>query len=540
MTIPKVNIITDEGQVSSTSYDSLIYVSSTLLTSPSLFKDEINKALSIDNNVGKGISFVPTSKAAGGRLILSSISSVGKDTDDVRSVSDAVRAGMNRAKGAGSVKPLLILKDLPIDGEAEYARSVEVALLAALEASYEMIEAREFHGEAKAEPFLEITALVSSFVSSHANIIHLVGAIEAGRRLARDIGGADPERMSPYRAAEYIKAALASYSHVKVEVKDDVKLIEKEYPLLHAVARASCTVQRHRPCIVHLEYTPDGDVEETLLISGKGVTYDTGGADVKAGGHMAGMSRDKCGAAAGAGLVLTAAILKAPKVKIIAELGFVRNSIGADSYVADEIITSHAGTRVCVGNTDAEGRMVLSDCLSHLRDQALKEKTPNPRFMTIATLTGHVLRAYGTYTAVMDNGPAAKLNLSKDLQRHSLVWGDPFEVSTIRREDVNMIAAANKVFHILQCNNAPSSGTARGHQFPAAFIIQASGLDSHGKDSKTPFAYTHIDIAGSALAGGDFQFGKPTATPIVPLTVKYLLTRPTEHLDASYIKSISQ
>ena len=93
-------------------------------------------------------------------------------------------------------------------------------------------------------------------------------------------------------------------------------------------------------------------------------------------------------------LVLAAAVTKPTKVRIVAELGFVRNSIGSDAYLSDEIITSHAGiflpslllsssfffsilpiiitydvagVRCLIGNTDAEGRMVLSDCLSHLR-----------------------------------------------------------------------------------------------------------------------------------------------------------------------------
>jgi leucyl aminopeptidase len=65
--------------------------------------------------------------------------------------------------------------------------------------------------------------------------------------------------------------------------------------------------------------------------------------------------------------VLTAAVTKPPKVRVVAELAFVRNSCGSNSYVSDEIITSHAGVKVLVGNTDAEGRMVLADCLSHLR-----------------------------------------------------------------------------------------------------------------------------------------------------------------------------
>lgn len=62
-------------------------------------------------------------------------------------------------------------------------------------------------------------------------------------------------------------------------------------------------IERHRGRIMYLTYVPAGPVAETLLLVGKGVTYDTGGADIKAGGVMAGMSRDKCGAAAVAGFM---------------------------------------------------------------------------------------------------------------------------------------------------------------------------------------------------------------------------------------------
>lgn len=141
--------------------------------------------------------------------------------------------------------------------------------------------------------------------------------------------------------------------------------------------------------IVRLEYTPDG-ATSTLLFSGKGITYDTGGADVKAGGHMAGMSRDKVSrcwsffyydthrlSPSAAQQVLRALwrlrhcwrlqwelLVRlinwfpspASNITLSAELGFVRNSVGADSYVADEIIVAHSGARVLIGNTDAEGR----------------------------------------------------------------------------------------------------------------------------------------------------------------------------------------
>ncbi len=75
-------------------------------------------------------------------------------------------------------------------------------------------------------------------------------------------------------------------------------------------------------------------IEETLYFVGKGLSYDTGGADLKVGGHMAGMSRDKGGAGAVAGILRMAAELKPKNTKIVGLIGAVRNSIGSDAYVA--------------------------------------------------------------------------------------------------------------------------------------------------------------------------------------------------------------
>lgn len=88
-----------------------------------------------------------------------------------------------------------------------------------------------------------------------------------------------------------------------VEVIQGQSTFEKEYPCLAAVNRAASVIPRHDGRVIWLTYTPQGPVEKTLMLVGKGITYDTGGADIKAGGIMAGMSRDKCGAADVCGIV---------------------------------------------------------------------------------------------------------------------------------------------------------------------------------------------------------------------------------------------
>ncbi|CAB0015451.1 unnamed protein product [Nesidiocoris tenuis] len=212
------------------------------------------------------------------------------------------------------------------------------------------------------------------------------------RVLARDIGGPDPERMTPKNVETAVRAAFPPESGIKLEVITDEATLSKEYPLYAAVNRAAASVDRHKGRIIYLTYEGSSP-QQTLLIVGKGVTYDTGGADIKTGGFMAGMCRDKCGAAAVAGFMKVLSILKPAHLKVIGAMSMVRNSCGEESYVADEIIMSRAGKRVRVVNTDAEGRMIMADVLCKMSEVALKEK--NPQLFTIATLTGHAGRTVG-------------------------------------------------------------------------------------------------------------------------------------------------
>src|SRR5262249_41970561 len=154
-----------------------------------------------------------------------------------------------------------------------------------------------------------------------AEIAKRLEGLERGRALCRDITGTEPERMAPGKIAALCQEAFAE-TGVRVTVERDVS----SYPLLSAVARASSVVERHKPVVVRLEYTPAGPVKKTVFLAGKGVTYDTGGADLKTNGHMAGMSRDKGGAGAVAGIVYAAAALAIPGVRLVGLLGLVRNS----------------------------------------------------------------------------------------------------------------------------------------------------------------------------------------------------------------------
>jgi leucyl aminopeptidase len=296
------------------------------------------------------------------------------------------------------------------------------------------------------------------------------------------------------------------------------------------VNRAS--VERHQARVIFLSYEPPETATKTLILVGKGVTYDTGGTDIKAGGVMAGMHRDKCGSAAVAGFFQTVAQLQPKKTRILGAMAMVRNSIGPNGYVADELITSRAGVRVRIGNTDAEGRMAMVDLLTYYKEQVIKEKLINPSLFTIATLTGHCCLAVGdNYSVILDNGPAREIKTAESIQSAGHEIGDPFEISTIRREDYEFNVGKSEYEDILQCNNAPSSRTPRGHQLPAAFLVQVSGLDKHGLDSSNPIPFSHIDIAGSS---GPFP-GIPTGAPIGLYFCAYILKNLSQFFNLTLI-----
>lgn len=498
----------------SPSWDGVIFISDSYSSSNHAnIVSAITTHASIDQRVAKKTLLLAAPSLAGGRLIFSPTGPLNRDYDDVRRIADAAKNAAKVAEKSGMLRPLLLVELSTEDSKYDYA--IEVAYLAFCQALWQPLEAREALGESNIETVVE----VGLFSARQLNT-NWLSAVECGKRLARDLCGTEPERMAPPAFAEYCEEAFADTS-VKVSVIADNQQILRDYPLLHAVARASVQVKRHAPRVIRLVYEGTGEITQTIFLAGKGITFDTGGADLKVGGHMAGMSRDKGGAAAVAGFLKGVALLNPKGIRVVAEIGAVRNSIGAEAYVPDEIITGHSGKRVRVGNTDAEGRMVLADLLSHLRLEA--QQSVNPEMFSVATLTGHAAIAFGPYTALVENGPAIEANTAASWCAIGDLWGDPAEQSRSRREDYDFIRSRTKADDLLSSNNAPSVTTARGHQFPMAFLTMAAGLEEHSSMSNNPIPFTHVDIAGSGVENGDWQHGKPTAAPVAAMAAKYLL-----------------
>ncbi|XP_037303129.1 putative aminopeptidase W07G4.4 [Manduca sexta] len=488
-----------ETNVLSNDYDAVVFIlypedlKVPLPTHIGSFVDKISK---IDKHIHKAATVWNCDYVSGGRLILAP---TGKITPyhDARVVKDAALKGLIRALEAGAKKPLLVVQNIVYFPDCQL-----VAILGALEALYVPLQMRErdntknflrigFHAEEKRTEAFE-------------RVVRNAIALERSRVFARDIAGGDPERMAPAKIVEYVKESFNGDNNVKINVIDDDDVIAKDYPLLSAVSRAANRIDRHKPRVLEIIYSPSdvARVSETLMLVGKGVTYDTGGADIKISGKMAGMARDKCGAAAVAGFLKACSILKPPHLKVIGVLCLCRNSIGEDSYVADELLISKSGKTVRVTNTDAEGRFAMADALYKLAESASNEL--NPHLYTIATLTGHARACYGGYVAAMDNHSAKATNHSTKLQFSGSRISEPIEVSYVRPEDLAVNVGKSKGDDLLQVD---MDTKCRHHQLAAGFLIKVSGLED--KNVK----YTHLDIAGAAGSPPS----EPTAVPILSL-----------------------
>ncbi|MEM1152593.1 MAG: leucyl aminopeptidase family protein [Pseudomonadota bacterium] len=475
----------------------------------------LKSAAGIDKRLGQQVVLIHAPEVAGGRLIHSPTGPLKRDFDDVRCVADAAAEAVSLAVQSGAVSPMLVVEGMPATDD--FSRAIEVAYLAMGQRLWQPLEARESLGDDRIEPVQSIGLLdMDDLIDAE-----YLNALESGRRLARDLAGTEPERMAPPKFASYCAEALEN-SKVSIEIVDDQDEIRREFPLLAAVARASQPVARHRPRIIRMSYTGEGPIEKTLFLVGKAVTFDTGGVDIKVGGHMAGMSRDKGGGAAVVGFMKALAEIEPKGLKVVAFVSAVRNSIGADAFVSDEIIESHAGLRVRIANTDAEGRLAMADALSHCR--LLAKNAVAPEIMTIATLTGHAALSVGPYTALVENATARDQGFAQGLSDMGDLWGECMEVNRSRREDWQTNRARSSADDVLSANNGPSVSAVRGHQFPMAFLSTASGLDEHGLKSAMPLPYIHMDIAGSGVEDMDWQHGKPTAAPVVALAAHYLLS----------------
>ncbi len=187
--------------------------------------------------------------------------------------------------------------------------------------------------------------------------------------------------MGPEALAEAALAFAARHgAQARVVVGD--ALLSENFPLIHAVGRAAAQAPR----LVDFTHGPADGLKVTLV--GKGVCYDTGGLDIKPSSAMLLMKKDMGGAATA--LALAAMLLDgAVPVRLRVILPIVENSISAPSFRSSDVYRSRKGLSVEIGNTDAEGRLVLADAL------ALASEDAPDILLDFATLTGAARVALG-------------------------------------------------------------------------------------------------------------------------------------------------
>lgn len=209
---------------------------------------------------------------------------------------------------------------------------------------------------------------------------------QAGRLLeaiwrVRDLVNTPTEHMGPSDLGDAV-AEVAAAQGAQVSVIEGDELLRRNFPAIHAVGRAS-----HRaPRLIELDW---GDpAHPRLALVGKGVCFDTGGLDIKSADGMLRMKKDMGGAAHALGLAqLIMASALPVRLKLL--IPAVENAIGPDAYRPGEVIATRKGLSVEIGNTDAEGRVILSDALAYAA-----EWQPD-LLLDFATLTGAARIALG-------------------------------------------------------------------------------------------------------------------------------------------------
>lgn len=219
-------------------------------------------------------------------------------------------------------------------------------------------------------------------LTKEAKAIDEALALAAAEMLVRDLVNTPAEDMGPARLeAECEKLAKAHGAKLSVTRGD---VLEREYPMVHAVGRAAA--REHAPRMIELVWGKAGN--PVIAIVGKGVCFDSGGLDIKSASGMLLMKKDMGGAAhaiALAGLVMRAGL----PVQLQLYIPAVENAISGNALRPGDVIKSRKGLSVEIANTDAEGRLVLGDALARA-----SEDKPD-LILDFATLTGAARVALG-------------------------------------------------------------------------------------------------------------------------------------------------
>ena len=289
-----------------------------------------------------------------------------------------------------------------------------------------------------------------------------VARLADGAFFARDLINTPANDLGPDAFEREIRA-FAARNKMKAKSVVGDELLKQNYPLIHAVGRAGA----EPPRLMDLTWGRASDPKVTLV--GKGVTFDTGGLDIKPSAGMLLMKKDMGGAANVLGLAH--AIMDAGlRVRLRVLIPIVENAIAGDAFRPGDILPSRSGQTVEIGNTDAEGRLILADALT------LGDEEKPQLLLDMATLTGAARTALGP-----DLPPLYSTDdvLARDLMASGIGADDPlWQMPLWGPYDAMM---NSKIADVNNAGSTPFAGSITAAMFLKRFVRNAA-------------AWVHLDI----------------------------------------------
>ncbi len=313
-------------------------------------------------------------------------------------------------------------------------------------------------------------------------------ALVDGVSLTRDLINTPAEDMGPDELEEAARR-VAKNGGLRVRVLSASRCAQMGMGALTAVGRAST----RPPRLISLEYRGAPRSKEVLVLAGKGICFDTGGLDLKPADGMLLMKKDMGGAAAVLGAALAIGRIK-PKRNVRFYLAVAENSVSGNAIRPGDILTALDGTTIEIGNTDAEGRLVLADAVS------LAVREGATRIIDVATLTGAALIAFGRIRVPLmatDDALRARIEAAADAVGEQ-VWpmpGDPEYRDQIK----------SKIADIKNVGKGREAGVIAAGLFIAHFA------------GAVPWA--HLDISPAAWAESANDLGPEGATGVMVPTL---------------------
>ncbi len=282
-------------------------------------------------------------------------------------------------------------------------------------------------------------------------------------------------------------------ANINISILEEQQLREQNFNLLLAVNQGS----KQKAKLVILEYNPENITDPAIYLVGKGVMFDTGGINLKHG-DFSDMKTDMAGTAIVYG-IMKALQLYGCKKRVIGLLPLVQNDIGENAIHPGDVIISKSGKTVEISDTDAEGRLILADCLSYANSNK-----PS-LIIDIATLTGQAVSIFGGLaTAIMGHNPDIINHIIQaGIMENEKIWELP-----IWSEYKN--ATKSKIADLINHSNVGAS-TIMGGAFLSNFV-------SPGTD------WVHLDIAGVSFNENDTPTKHAGATGTIFNTLVNYLT----------------